>query len=149
MVTAPTATTTDNRPRVACIVTTYFPRSHADVIVSKLLADYTHPAPRDLARFDFNRAARHLTEMPLPTDAEGRLREPRVRVVSLYMDQVSENDISREWAARANVPIYPTIREALTLGGDRLAVDGILIIGEHGDYPTNERGQKEYPRRPA
>jgi len=85
--------------------------------------------------------------MPLPTDAAGRLREPRVQVVSLYTDQLSENDISREWAARADIPIFPTIREALTLGGDRLAVDGILIIGEHGDYPTNERGQKEYPRR--
>jgi len=134
-------------PRVACIVTTYFPRSHADVIVSKLLADYTQPGPRDPSRFDFHLQVRQLTEAPMPTDAVGRLRRPRVQVVSLYTDQVPANDISREWAARAAVPIFPTIREALTLGGTTLAVDGVLIIGEHGDYPTNERGQKEYPRR--
>jgi hypothetical protein len=135
------------RPRVACIVTTYFPRSHADVIVSKLLGDYTEPAPRDPGRFDFHLQVRQLTEAPMPTDAAGRLRGPRLQVVSLYTDQVPENDISREWAARADVPIFPTIRGALTLGGATLAVDGVLIVGEHGDYPTNERGQKEYPRR--
>ena len=44
------------------------------------------------------------------------------------------------------VPKYSTIREALTLGGNELAVDGILLIGEHGDYPTNVKNQKLYPR---
>ncbi|HEX2037338.1 MAG TPA: hypothetical protein VHS99_24425, partial [Chloroflexota bacterium] len=134
-------------PRVAAIVTTYYPRSHADVIVSKLLADYTHPAPRDVAAYDFHRAFRSLTEAPLPIDEQGRLRAPRVRVVSLYTDQVPANDISREWAQRAGVPIFPTVREALTLGVAGLAVDGVLIVGEHGDYPHNERGQHLYPRR--
>jgi hypothetical protein len=42
--------------------------------------------------------------------------------------------------------IYPTIADALTLGGNELAVDGILLIGEHGKYPTNEKGQHLYPR---
>ena len=27
-----------------------------------------------------------------------------------------------------------------------MAVDAVLIIGEHGDYPRNEFGQKKYPR---
>jgi len=42
--------------------------------------------------------------------------------------------------------VYPTIAEALRCGGDTLAVDGILIVCEHGDYPNNEKGQKCYPR---
>ncbi len=42
--------------------------------------------------------------------------------------------------------IYPTIAEALTLGGSKLAVDGVLLIGEHGKYPRNERRQTLYPR---
>src|SRR5205085_10430793 len=37
--------------------------------------------------------------------------------------------------------------EALTVGGRRLVVDGVLCIGEHGHYRTNERGQILYPRR--
>lgn len=134
-------------PRVACIITSYFPRSHADVIVSKLLADFTHPVPRNLDRFDFHQQVRDLTAAPLPTDAQGNLRRPRLQVASIYTDQVPATDISREWATRASVPIFPSIREALTLGGAELAVDGVLIIGEHGDYPINARGQTEYPRR--
>jgi hypothetical protein len=137
----------DTLPRVACIVTEYRPRSHADVIVSKLLGGHTQPEPRDPARFDFHLAARQFSENPLPLDEDGRLRQPRVRVASLYTDQVPETDISREWAERAGVPIFPTIQEALTMGGDRLAVDGVILIGEHGDYPENERGQQMYPRR--
>jgi hypothetical protein len=134
-------------PRVAAIVTSYYPRSHADTMVTKLLSDYTHPAPHEPARFDFHRAARELSEAPLPLDADGRLRSPRVRLVSLYTDQVPANDISRAWSARSGVPIFSTIREALTLGGEELAVDGVFIIGEHGDYPWNEREQHLYPRR--
>ncbi|MGH2351186.1 MAG: hypothetical protein ACRDJN_06190, partial [Chloroflexota bacterium] len=134
-------------PRVAAIVTEYRPRSHADVIVSKLLGGYTQPEPRDPSRFDYHLAARQFSENSLPLDETGRLRRPRVRVASLYTDQVPASDISREWAARSGVPIFPTIRQALTLGGDRLAVDGVILIGEHGDYPENERGQQLYPRR--
>lgn len=133
--------------RVAAVVTAYYPRSHADVIVSRLLAGHTYPGPADLSRYDFHRGAQELTERPLPRDAAGRLRRPRVQVASLYTDQVPANDIGRQWAARGGVPIYPTVREALTLGGDRLAVDGVIIVGEHGDYPVNERGQQRYPRR--
>ena len=57
-----------------------------------------------------------------------------------------ENDRSRELARKHGFTIYPTIKDALTLGGDDLAVDAACLIGEHGDYPSNERGQKLYPR---
>jgi hypothetical protein len=68
-------------------------------------------------------------------------------LVSLYVNQVGANDLSRDRAARfPSMKIYPSIAEALTLGGSMLAVDGVLLIGEHGNYPRNERRQTLYPR---
>src|SRR5688500_8138033 len=107
-------------PRVAAICTEYRPLSHADVLFTKLLEGY------DLF---YTRV------------------DPGVKLVSMYTDQVPENDMSREMAARHGVPIFPTIREALTLGGDSLAVDGVILVGEHGDYPLNEKQQHLYPRK--
>jgi hypothetical protein len=77
---------------------------------------------------------------------EGKRREPAVQVVSMYTDHVSHNDLSRGLAAKYGCTIYPTVRQALTLGGDPLAVDSAVLIGEYGKYPDNEKGQKLYPR---
>ena len=41
---------------------------------------------------------------------------------------------------------YPSIEEALCLGGSSLAVDGVVLIAEHGRDPKNEKGQTLYPR---
>lgn len=106
--------------KIAAIVTEYRPNSHADVLVSKFL-------------------------MGFPCD-DG-LHRPRVQVASLYLDQVNASDTGLATAERFGVPVFPSIVGALTLGGEELAVDGVLIIGEHGDYPLNEKGQKLYPRR--
>lgn len=76
----------------------------------------------------------------------GSWHQPPIEVVSVYVDQVPENDLSRNRSEEFGFPIYPTVAEALRCGGDRLAVDAVLIIGEHGDYPDNEFGQKKYPR---
>ena len=70
----------------------------------------------------------------------------RFEVVSAYVDQFPDGDLSRGRAGEFGFKIYPTIAEALRAGGDRLAVDAVLVIGEHGDYPNNELGQKHYPR---
>ena len=43
---------------------------------------------------------------------------PRVELVSIYLDQVDDRDIGVGLAAEHNVPIYPSIRQALTLGGE-------------------------------
>ncbi len=77
---------------------------------------------------------------------QGEHHRPSLKLASLYVDQFPENDLARERASRHQVPIFPSIAEALTLGGSKLAVDGVLIIAEHGDYPENEKGQKLYPR---
>ena len=122
------------RKKIAAIVTTYFPNSHADLVVSKFARGF-------------------------PT-ADG-LVEPKVDVVSMYMDQLHPRDVGVEMARENGVTIYPSIRGALSLtppveshwptGADwvegELAVDGVLIIGEHGDYAGNERQRRMYPRR--
>jgi hypothetical protein len=77
---------------------------------------------------------------------EGRHYHPAVDLVSLYIDQFPKNDLSRDRARRHRVKIYPSIREALTLGGKELAVDGVVIIAEHGKYARTLRGQTLYPR---
>lgn len=76
----------------------------------------------------------------------GGWRRPEVDLVSLYIDQFPPGDLARATAQRHGVPIFSTIAEALTLGGTKLAVDGVVVIGEHGKYPKNERGQTLYPR---
>ena len=108
------------RKKIAAIITTYFPLSHADVIATKYMKGF-------------------------PTD-EG-LQAPRVDLVSIYLDQTDPRDIGRGLAESHNIPIYQSIRQALTLGGKELAVDGAVLIGEHGDYPYNELEQHMYPRR--
>jgi len=108
------------RPRLAAVVTTYFKYSHAQHIVDRFLYGYgwmgTHYWP--------------------PMD-----------LVSLYVDQVGPGDLSRSRAQQfPSMRIYPSIAEALTCGGSKLAVDGVVVVGEHGDYPRNGKGQTQYPR---
>ncbi|MDA1313005.1 MAG: hypothetical protein O2968_06700 [Acidobacteria bacterium] len=105
--------------RIAAVITTWFQRSHADVIVGKYLEGFHQ---------------------------DGQPPYPRSKIVSMYTAQVHEKDLSREMSRKHGVPIYRTIYEALTLGTGELAVDGVLIIGEHGDYPLNDKGQRLYPR---
>ncbi len=105
--------------RIAAVVTEYRHNSHADVIVGKYLEGFRQ---------------------------NGQPPGPHSKIVAMYTAQVPKNDMSREMSRRHNVPIFPTIWETLTLGGDRLAVDGVLLIGEHGQYPWNEKGQHLYPR---
>src|SRR5260370_33437783 len=76
----------------------------------------------------------------------GQWHRPDMKVVSLYVDQKPDGDQSAERAREFGFTVYPTIAETLRCGGDKLAVDAVLIIGEHGNYPKNEKGQILYPR---
>jgi hypothetical protein len=105
--------------KVAAILTVYRHWSHADVIVGKILEVYNYDGGAG----------------------------PNMKVVSMYVDQTPEKEMSRALAKKHGFTIYRTIADALTLGGDKLAVDGVLCIGEHGDYPKNAKGQILYPRR--
>jgi hypothetical protein len=108
------------RPRVAAIFTVLRFRSHAYNILENFLGPYYF---------------------------RGELVDPGVDVVSMYADQFPADDMAREVAARFGIPLCESIGEALCAGGDELAVDAVLAIGEHGDYPYNTRGQHMYPRK--
>lgn len=105
--------------RIAIVTTVYRYLSHAQHMGDRFLVGY----PRD-----------------------GRWHRPDMKVVSLYVDQKPEGDQSEARAREFGFQVYPTIAETLRCGGDRIAVDAVLIIGEHGDYPRNELGQVLYPR---
>ena len=106
--------------RIAAIVTEYRHNSHADVIVGRLVESYT---------------------------LDGKGEFPNLKLVSLYTDQMPASDTSRDLMRQNNVPVFTNITDALTLGTDRLAVDGVLLIAEHGNYPENESGNVIWPKR--
>ncbi len=120
-----------DRPRIAAITTVYHKFSHTQHIVDRFLEGYGW---------------------------NGRHHRPEMDLVSLYVDQVEPKpkedadesiryDLSRERAERfSQMKIYPTVADALTLGTSDLAVDGVLLVGEHGSYARNEKGQHQYPR---
>jgi hypothetical protein len=107
---------------IAVIATAYFKNSHADVIMTRWLD-------------------------PPTTDIEWGRRTPNMTIASAYIEQTPDTDIGVDICKKHNVPLYDTVAEALCLGGDKLAVDAVILIGEHGDYPDNEFGQKLYPRK--
>jgi hypothetical protein len=113
---------------VAALCSVYFPGSHADVILSRLLDGYV---------FD------------------GAHRDARIELASVYLEQLgssdneptSRTDIGVETLRAHGVPRFLSVGEALALGGTGVEVDGVLVIGEHGDYGWGEFEQKLYPRR--
>ncbi|MGI8988364.1 MAG: hypothetical protein ACR2I2_02125 [Bryobacteraceae bacterium] len=108
------------RPQLAAVTTVYRNLSHTQHIVDRFLEGYGW---------------------------NGTHHYPPMDLVALYVDQIGADDLSRERAARhPQMKIYPTIADALTRGTGKLAVDGIVVVGEHGNYPRNERHQTKYPR---
>lgn len=77
---------------------------------------------------------------------QGRHHWPDVEVAGLFVDQFPEHDLTHERVKRHGLKLFPTLEEAVALGGSKLAVDGVVIIAEHGRYPKNEKGQTLYPR---
>ncbi|MCU0715012.1 MAG: hypothetical protein MUD03_02680 [Pirellula sp.] len=76
----------------------------------------------------------------------GKWQKPRFDIASVYIDQHPEGDLAPGRISKYGLKDFPSIEEALTLGTSKLAVDGVVIIAEHGKYPDNEKGQKRYPR---
>lgn len=107
-------------PRVAGVTTVYRHNSHSDVLMSRLLQTDT---------------------------LDGKGEQPPLELASLYVDQFPDSDTSRQLSAEHDFPMFDNVADALTLGGDELAVDAIMLVAEHGDYPRSETGQIVYPKR--
>jgi hypothetical protein len=105
--------------RIAIVTTIYKYLSHGQHIGDRFLVGYPH---------------------------SGAWHKPNAKVVSLYVDQKPEGDLSEERAKEFGFRVYPTIAETLCCGGKQLACDAVLIVGEHGAYPRNDKGQTLYPR---
>ncbi|RXH57304.1 hypothetical protein GRAN_0614 [Granulicella sibirica] len=114
------AETAPKRPRIACLVSYWgLPTSHADWIINKLLDGYWW---------------------------KGAHTPSRVEVVSVYVHQLDTSLLAQKVCKAKNIPIYKTVGEAVTLGGEELAVDGVVIVAEHGNYPTDLKGHWLLPR---
>lgn len=114
------AQTAQKRPRIACLVSYWgLPTSHADWIVNKLLDGYWW---------------------------RGAHTPSQVEVVSVYIHQLDTSLLGQKVCKAKNIPIFKTVKEAVTLGEKELAVDGVVIIAEHGNYPTDLKGHWLLPR---
>ena len=110
------------RPKVAALASTYYYLSHAYHIVGRFLDGF------------------------VVHDGHG-LHKPPFEIASLFIEQVAPaTDLGEGQASRHQVRLSPSIADALTLGTGKLAVDAVLLIAEHGEYPYNEKLQKLYPR---
>ncbi len=107
-------------PKVAAATTVYHHNSHADVLLSRITESDS-------------------------LDWTGR--HPNLRLGSVYIDQYPERDIGKAHSAKYGFPLVKSVREALTEGGDQLAVDGVMLIAEHGEYPVSDTEQIVYPKR--
>ena len=104
-------------PRVAAINSIYRLKSHAYHIAGRFIHGYT---------------------------INGLHHQPPFRLVRMFDHQQPADDLGPEVCQKHGIELCSSVAQAL--GGDKLDVDAVMLIIEHGDYPQNERHQVLYPR---
>lgn len=104
-------------PRVAAINSIYRLRSHAYHIAGRFIHGYT---------------------------INGLHHQPPFQLVRMFDHQQPPDDLGPEVCKKHGIELCSSVAQAL--GGDKLDVDAVLLIIEHGEYPLNERNQIQYPR---
>ena len=105
---------------VAGVTTLYKKNTHADVLIGRVLETDT---------------------------LNGKGRDSELELISLYVDQVEDDDISLGLSRKYGFPLFDQVGKTLTLGTGKLAVDGVILVAEHGKYPISGTGQMIYPKR--
>ncbi len=104
---------------VAAVITEWRTNCHADVLLSRILEP----------------------------EAWGHTKPFGLKLAAVYADQFPKNDLCRSYCEKHNIPIFPTVTGAIGVGTHAVAVDGVILVGEHGQYAHNNLEQTLYPRR--
>lgn len=108
--------------QIAALISTWFDPAHAHVILGRWLKLFEK-------------------------DAAAGFPPIKTKLAAVWQEQeCGERNFGPQLLAEGAVPLFPDPEQALNLGGDSFAADGVLIIAEHGLYPLNRFGQKMYPR---
>jgi hypothetical protein len=99
------------RKRLAAIVAAYRMHSDADNVVTRMLQGY-------YIGDDYH--------------------QPSCDIASLYIHRVPVDDIGHRISQAYRFPVAKTIPEALTLGTGTLAVDGVLLVCDAEETPSND-----------
>src|SRR5438270_6031726 len=91
----------EGRKPIATVCTVYRPMSHAYHIAGRFIHGYAR---------------------------DGAFHVPQHYVQTLYVDQIPDNDLSREIGRDFEIHLTRSVDAALTDGGERLAVEGVLLI---------------------
>jgi len=105
---------------IAALLASWFPNSHPEVIIGRVLHTYT---------------------------MDGKGEPSQLQIASVYLDRPQKNDFTDKLAAEYHFPVCKTIEDALTLGTGKLAVGGVFLSTEWADYPKDPRGATLYPHR--
>ena len=139
------------KKKIVAIVTEYRPGSHADVVLTKFLKGF----PTDEGFFEprVELAGLYLDQVPANDIGYALAEEHGVTIYDTIAQALTlggntyGNDPVESGTSGAVRPISSPPPPPPGPPPRTAAQDGVLLIGEHGDYGWNEKDQHLYPRK--